>query len=354
MGAQLNRKTKKTARFARRLIGIICILTASAIPVGTMESGARLNNFERLSACEISGCNSRGRYLSSERLGGLQKLLQISSSYKLLKVNTFLENRPIQVLREEDLQYNPIGELDSLPLINNGKMEQRFGNAFLISPCLILTNHHVVFGDDIPARKDKDYRMKFRIGMAGQQAFSGNTFATPIIWGARDLEGHNDWAMLRLHACVGDRYGWFETDDQLDEKLKGKTIEVSWFTKDLGVMVRSAGVVLGLFQHNGDLLHCASTMFGASGAPIIFSKDGKLLVVGLNTGNAEGNLDGKQDYDRCDNHTANTFLNIRYVLKSPYVQKLIDEDKAAFGAPNPAMGWFNKPIRSPRRVEPRV
>lgn len=187
-------------------------------------------------------------------------------------------------------EYQPIGLLKSQP--DDGK----WGTAFLVGACHILTTYHVAFpgyqeAGFVPSSKVKSV---FHVGRTSEQRLASDGFhskavATPIAWGKydpTDFAGlHGDWALLKLDDCLGRHYGTMNLEPSMvahgerttavslagfpeDRSLAvGMTIERGCFIKDFG-----PGLLAGI--------DCA-VVFGASGAPILEFQEGRLVVAGI-------------------------------------------------------------------------
>ena len=119
--------------------------------------------------------------------------------------------------RRAETQFAPIGELETeSPRPNYKGVPPRWrGTGVLISPCYVITNHHVAYGPDDRPIPSKNYRMLFHFGVTKTAAFNRHTVATPLPdkAGSKGILGANDWAILKLTTCVGANLGWFETDN---------------------------------------------------------------------------------------------------------------------------------------------
>ena len=62
----------------------------------------------------------------------------------------FLDNPDIVVDRSVETRLAPIGELESVATVTDGKgnLGNRRGTGFIVSPCFLMTAAHVVFGDE--------------------------------------------------------------------------------------------------------------------------------------------------------------------------------------------------------------
>ena len=116
-------------------------------------------------------------------------------------------------------QFSVVGELQHDENLTDGRTAQHFGSAVIVSPCYILTNFHVAFGDDTVPVSGKDYTALFRAGAGSNgAAFAGHTSASAVLWG----DHANDWALMRLEKCVGllAGFGWIEPSRRSADELR--------------------------------------------------------------------------------------------------------------------------------------
>jgi V8-like Glu-specific endopeptidase len=227
----------------------------------------------------------------------------------------------------------------------------------LISPCYIITNHHVVFGDDLRPVPGKDYSMKFRVGVgaAVDTAFLGNTIATPVAWGERGACNTDDWAIMKLKTCVGARadIGWMETSKKTVQQLVGVDIAVAGFAGDhqRGELSFSTGRAMAIDPANGFLKHSASAVGGQSGGAVMVKEDGVLKLAGMHTLEFFDRANNTNKFDTYTDRYSNEFISIEDIVSRPDVKMLLDEDRAAHGGVNPAAVRLARPI--PSRQSPQ-
>lgn len=266
--------------------------------------------------------------------------------------NEYNTNPSIVVSRSEYPFLWPIGELESEESLTlEGKKVHRFGTGFLVSPCYILTNAHVVFGKYLVKNSDTitqaerneisgKFVMTFRIGISNTSAFLGSTVARAAEWGARTAGGANDWTLLRLTTCIGKRteFGWFEASRYLTGQMIGKRAFVAGFPgiRERGGMDVGPGIVKSVKDASGNLTFSGSMRAGQSGGPIIILENGQLKVIGLNTLSIVPAGDSNTElYKGFDNSTSNEFLNASAILNQRKIKNILDNDKAIFGKINP-------------------
>jgi len=87
----------------------------------------------------------------------------------------------------------------------------RFGTATLIGPCHALTAHHTAFRT--PERAGTGEASLLYFGPPdGDFPFADRVTAHPVAWGDLAAHTHEDWAVLRLETCVGERWGWWPVE----------------------------------------------------------------------------------------------------------------------------------------------
>lgn len=188
------------------------------------------------------------------------------------------------------MELQPIGMLRAVP------DDARWGTAFLVGECHVLTAFHVAF----PTHESPDFvpssniKSSFHVGRTVEgrdtpQGFSGRSLGTPIAWGKYQTETyaglHGDWALLRLDDCLGRRFGTISLLPPIaahkershviqtaslpqDRKHQpGLTVEKNCRIRDFG-----PGLLAGV--------DCA-TVVGASGGPILEEIDGKPYAIGM-------------------------------------------------------------------------
>ena len=287
----------------------------------------------------VSGALPTVPFDSRTRL--LRCLLTLSAAISPVSVsaNRYLDNPDRVVDRLTDRRFAPIGEIESEDDEKgaNGEVTgKRVGTAFLVSPCYVITNAHVAFGADIVPKYGKPYRLIFRAGTSPSASFAGRTPATPVLWGAPDSLRKNDWALLKLNACIGKRpeFGWLELAALADEQLISRKVAVVGFAadRDRGALSIGLGVVTGRDLQMRMLKFSASMASGQSGGPVFSVVDGFVRVVGMNT----LDRDDETTFASYSDENANEFINIKTVLDNKRVAETLAQDVADWGMTNPA------------------
>lgn len=281
----------------------------------------------------------------SKRLIGRSRAATLLTAMLLTtpaEANRFRDNPERVVDRARETWTSPIGELerDVVSKMKDGLPDvvSTVGSAFLVSPCYIMTAAHVVYGDELSPLIDKDYTLQFRAGTSATSAFAGKTTATPVISGNRDIAHRNDWALMKLNNCVGQRpeLGWLEPSKKRLRLSSGKEVITLGFEalQERGALSAAQGRVLQAHLEDDLFKTDATFLPGQSGGPVLSIEDGTLVVSGMNVAEL-GLLQGKT-YDHYTPDHANLIIDVTRILAKPYIKAILDDDKAAFGQPNPA------------------
>ena len=116
--------------------------------------------------------------------------------------NIFYEDDRQAQARSLDGDFAAVG---ALQILDNGRWRGR-GTAILVSPCHVLTAHHIAFGSGRTPGEPRS----FAYGPPRDgEPFGERVRAFAVIWGNRDRHIHEDWALLRLDPCIGDKVAWW-------------------------------------------------------------------------------------------------------------------------------------------------
>lgn len=269
-------------------------------------------------------------------------------------VNEYLDNPRFKIDLSVSPQFNIVGKLVRDEPLPNGQIKRTSGSAVIVSPCYILTNHHVVFGEDLNPIAGKSYRMIFRAGIGGDVGgFAGHTEADPVLWGQYD--GHNqDWAVLHLKNCVGTlpQFGWAEFSHlNIYQVIKSHSIIaiVGYSYQDASNQSSiSIGHALGGSNRHRDLVRVDASMTeGQSGGGVFVVENGMIKLVGINVASEWSASAGKQDkFAHWDADSSNLVMDVYHVLQSD-VAALIWRDQANWKAGNPALMFQSRPMPHP-------
>lgn len=240
---------------------------------------------------------------------------------------------PIGIVETE----KPVPNVSDEAGVTKVKMQKARGTGFLISPCLVLTNYHIVFGDS--TSPDERFGASF-YAPAGDGKNYKKIHGTPILWGPLDSypSKENDWALLKIDVCEGKKNGWLEIDLRETAKLLEAVVASAGHPADKNINdlwldplcylknVNSSGRYTDLVQNTCALLP------GASGSPVFDLKNGYPQVLAMQSSEIQPTEGIQQYYDAS---RANLAIDIRSIY--PRVKDLILGDIAAFSARNPAL-----------------
>jgi len=184
---------------------------------------------------------------------------------------------------KDDPSYSPLGVLSNTRLGG-------LGTAFLISQCHILTNYHVLYDYDLP----DDRRFNFNIGDSASANFLMAIEATPVLFGnfARTNSACEDFAVLELKQCIGDRFGFVKVGPlSIDQVLAlqrppyNKVVSGAGFhgSEDFTkVSVDRACTIEGLHIYDSEsYAHTCGSTDGSSGGFLSFDLHGKPVAFAM-------------------------------------------------------------------------
>ena len=200
---------------------------------------------------------------------------------------TGVDNR-VPMQRSTASGLSPVGAVDDT-------VSHSYGTAFLISSCHVLTNYHVALPTDRVSTSGAGSDLTFYIGgPSGGQPYTDKTHARVVAWGNYVVNDGgrihympiNDWAVLKLDACLGARYGYMDLTpmpapavDALGLPLATAGFpgdhahDVLWGVHDCEIHATGFGAMW---------LHDCSTTEGSSGSPIFFrDATGSVHVVAM-------------------------------------------------------------------------
>ncbi len=183
--------------------------------------------------------------------------------------------------------FTPVGVIEfSLP---EGRST---GTAFLIGECAVMTNFHVVFGPwELTALRPPSSANKGTFTLTQATSTNGehpSTGAIPVIWG--DYTGPdrqfrkpaNDWVVLALEDCLGDRHGYLlPYDAALNEDIpnRGGFTAVGYSAGRQKVDPNCSIRLAGDSGSGATMLNDCATLPGDSGAPIVRRGTGRVVAM---------------------------------------------------------------------------
>ena len=217
------------------------------------------------------------------------------------------------------------------------------GTAFLVSPCYVLTNYHVVFGNrKVEPEPEQDWSGTFLAG-------GRKSHAVPIKFGAFYENEWRDWVLLKLdsdeqHPCVGEdpNIGWVQLAALPSEGAPDRSLSTAGYPSDKTASSLWRQDTCHLFeqlsgrQNRGLWTTDCATRPRASGSPIFFIRDGFVAVVALMHGHL-GNVNGDEILPKWDPARANLAVDMGMIISSDAeILKFIEQDIDRYRHANPA------------------
>ena len=238
----------------------------------------------------------------------------------------------------EDRMFAPIGLISTNQPVphQNGtttRLNLDMATGFLVSPCYVLTNYHVVFGNrNSKPEADRDFSMTFRVG-------GKKSRAVPVIYGRFYEIYWQDFVLLRLesdaeHQCLGEdpNIGWVRLAPLPSDSAPDKALSAAGYPSDKAGSSLWRQDTCHLFeqqdgrQYSGLWTTDCPTRPRASGSPIFFVQDGVLMVVALMEGHL-GTVNGNEILPKWDPDRANLAVDMGKILSSDAaLSKLIAQD----------------------------
>ena len=223
--------------------------------------------------------------------------------------------------------FAPIGLISTNHLVphqsgNTSSLDYDIATAFLVSPCYILTNYHVVFGNwKRRPEVARDSSMTFSV--AGRKSR-----AVPVKYGEFYRFEGRDWTLLLLdsdseHRCLGEDpdIGWVRLAPLKPVEAASKSLSVAGYPSDKKDSFLWRQDTCHLFEKYQDIENdglwttdCA-TRPKSSGSPIFFIQDGVLNVVAIMRGHL--GLDTENEIlPKWDPNRANVALDVGKIISS--------------------------------------
>ncbi len=257
----------------------------------------------------------------AERMGSLQ-----SQARDLLKEVKVIggEDRVKQTRLGQRNGYAAIGRVfTNRTFTDKGVTFRKMGTAFMVSPCIAMTNFHVNFGGEslneiIPnARRldqqfinnrdeagnvkislpnDINYSVTLQLGENADGTFKRQAIGRPVVFGNRDTQGGSggDWIAIKFEEpnCPGSdpEIGFLPLAGLPLNDKERSTLHTAGFAgkenptiSSLGSLSRSSRKcdIKQMVADEPAFTHDCSTEAGQSGSPILVMQDGQLKVVGM-------------------------------------------------------------------------
>ncbi len=276
--------------------------------------------------------------------------------------DTLHDPRHAQSQTGADRMFSPIGLFwNNQRVVNQagaGTIAYRHrATAFLVSPCLIMANYHVVFGSrQIEPEAGRDFSGTFRV--------RGKKFrAVPIRYGEYYYDEWRDWVLLKLdsdseHPCAGEdpEIGWAQLAALPRDDAPNQILSVAGYPSDkpLSTLWRQDAChlyeMLTDRQSRGLWTTDCATRPGASGSPIFRIQDGVLQVVALMHGHIEPAHLG-EILPKWDPRAANLAVDMGKILSSDSgLMELIRNDIDRFNQAKAAQ--IEQAVQEPKAEDP--
>ncbi|MGZ3806025.1 MAG: trypsin-like serine peptidase, partial [Pseudobdellovibrionaceae bacterium] len=181
--------------------------------------------------------------------------------------------------------------------------QKGWGSGFLVSPCLVLTNLHVLY--ETKNSKTPRSDAEFSVGQTGS---AKNPFSYPLIPGKVVAKGdykgeehgessNSDWAVIKLSKSVGNSVGYIKLYQMSLEAMGNRPVITAGFPADKSEEGKDVSQLYGDnkckilgFSVFSYIFHTCQTTPGQSGSPLLTQspKDGKFYAIGMVDGVAPG------------------------------------------------------------------
>jgi hypothetical protein len=189
-------------------------------------------------------------------------------------------------------------------------------NGVIVSPCYVLTNHHVLFGDESKP-SDQVREVYVYIGR-GKVAFKSRLHGMAVNR-SRETEGdREDYALVFVPICPGKVVGWVETKALTAQALSKEkfTLAAIPASSAEGKIELQACIGKGIEGGSGRVLTSCVTKPGHSGGAILMYGLGEIGLVALHQG-------------ATDTRVARA-LPMAQILSDGSISDLLREDKRKF------------------------
>ena len=238
----------------------------------------------------------------------------------------------------------------------NGEVGIGNANGVMVSPCHMLTNHHVAFGSTPLPRNDKTPAVKKQLASKYTVTLTNVTSkvpgklvtAKPVEWGDRYEAGHTaeDWVLLELSECKGKETGWVDIKESVKEDIINQKLAGVWyFQGEASENVKmNYPCAIDLLSTTGKAVRttCGSEG-GSSGSGIYQQESGqrpKLVALQVSSRRADGEITHISEGGKNSAVSTNSFYSrISSILKDSkkkYVEELRASGRNVSDEFNPA------------------
>ena len=234
-----------------------------------------------------------------------------------------------------------LGKISYNCSVDNRREEVCSGQAFLVSPCTIVTSDHIALSVNFGSNEDHKFSKTFYLG--GESVIVEPKKKDNAYLSADNFfqNAEEDWALMSLPPgkCLGQKYGWadFPAASASAFPINAEIWITSVKDNDPSYIIRSTGAYKGMAPNDVLLKASASMRPGQSGG-LVTSKnsDGHENVIGMVEGakpykGAKMMAHIKKYYD----DYPNLFVDISGVMKRDYIKNALILDGSS-STKNPA------------------
>lgn len=193
-------------------------------------------------------------------------------------------------------------------------------NGVLVSPCHMLTNHHVVFGDERNPDLATDRNVYFYVGR-GTKAFKYRLEGKVVNRVRTSTDDSGDYALVHMPSCPGKTLGWIEPKPVSAIDLKSARFSMAAIptaATDGKIQVQHC-LVSGREPGSGRILTTCTSLPGHSGGALVVpDQDTNIGLVALNQG--------------VTNSGTARAVTLYEVLADPQITACLNADKQTFVA----------------------
>lgn len=172
---------------------------------------------------------------------------------------------------------DPLARIGTLTRLSDASR----GTAFLIGRCHVLTNFHVAFSSSVANPQEISV---FQIPSEDPVR------AIPVTAGALTEKSpsatEEDWAVLKLDSCLGDKYGWFEFEKIPTWTVTREKLVMAGFPSDKSTSSLTVDPDCAIhpetFDNPAIWRHDCASRPGSSGSPLLLKRGDDYRVVALN------------------------------------------------------------------------
>lgn len=245
--------------------------------------------------------------------------------------------RPVNIFGSDDRRLEerrPGTDFGRIVLISD-PTTQKAGTGFLVAPCYAMSAMHVVLSDyDLNVRAYPSTAFEYMVYYGSGRRF-GNfddfTVGRPVAWGryydAVPVDASQDWILLQLERCVGERYGHFSPRPLALAEVAGRRLQLAGYPEPQNLFhvqvdpdCRVHEEHLWPLNRRPIWHHDCAVRQGASGAPMYFAEGGRSHVVAIAIGELQSTDDVLPAYE-----TGRANIAVPIANAMPALQLLAEE-----------------------------